>query len=221
MLNKLSLISKILFFPVFFLVGYCNYLIFAVVPNEKYMGPVQRIFYFHVGSATACYVAIAVMFICSILYLANRDWKMDVFANAGAEVAFVFCSIVMASGMIWGHAAWGTWFSWEPRLVSFLLLWLILLAYLVLRRFADPGKVASHCAVLGILGAINVPIVVYSIKLLPRISQLHPQVVENDGLKHAMFKTTMFASMVSLILLVALLIILRSRLGFLSKKIGA
>lgn len=202
------------------LLFYCNYLVFLVVPNERIMGPVQRIFYFHVGAATACYVSIAILFLGSVMYLATSGRKSDTLAHAAAEVALLLCSIVLVSGMIWGKSAWNVWFSWEPRLVSFLLLWLLLLAYNVLRSFADSEQVATHSAVIGILSAINVPIVIYSIKLLPTISQLHPQVVEKQGLKDPLFISTMFYCMAGIILLQFLLIFMRYRIGLLEQDIA-
>lgn len=197
----------------FGLIAYSNYLVFIVVPNERVMGPVQRIFYFHVGSAIACYCAFAVVLIASLGYLATRSRKLDLLNQAAGEVGFIFCTIVLVSGMIWGHAAWNTWFRWEPRLVTFLFLWLIFLSFNLLRAYADPRKISMHCAVLGILGALSVPLVVFSIKLLPQMAQLHPQVVENRGLKHPSFTFTMFFCMGALVFLQFFLTWLRYRIG--------
>lgn len=216
--NTLSQLTFFLVATAGMVVLFCNYLVFFVVPNERIMGAVQRIFYFHVGSATACYAAVGVLCFASLYYLATTDRRSDLLAVAAAEVAFLFASIVLASGMIWGHSAWNTWFSWEPRLVSFLVLWLSLLSYIVLRNVSDSPQVATHASVIAILSAINVPIVIYSIKLLPTISQLHPQVVEKQGLRHPSFTTTMFYCLAALVILQALLIILRYRLGVLEES---
>lgn len=194
---------------------YSNYLVFLVVPNERVMGPVQKIFYFHVGSAISCYVAFGIVLIASLAYLATRDMRADAVSQAGGEVGFVFCTVVMTTGMIWGHAAWNTWFRWEPRLVTSLLLWLIFLSFNILRAFGDPRKIAAHTAVLGIIGAVTVPLVVFSIKLLPQMAQLHPVVVENRGLKDPSFESTLFICMGSLVLLTMLLIWIRARIGWL------
>jgi len=199
-------------------ISYALYFIFLVVPNERLMGPVQRIFYFHVGSAITCYCAVAVVFIAGLWYLASTSKLADIISESAAEVGFVFCSITLISGMIWGHSAWNTWFRWEPRLVSFLLLWFVLLSFLLLRKFGDQERVASHSAVLGIVGAIMVPIVVFSVKFLPGIPQLHPVVVENNGLKDPLFKQGMWLSVGALFLLQALLISLRSRIGILQQR---
>jgi heme exporter protein C len=203
------------------IIAYANYLVFMVVPNERIMGAVQRIFYFHVGSAIACYVAFGIVFIAGLAYLARRDRLSDAISEAAAEVGFVFASIVLMSGMIWGKVAWNTWFNWEPRLVSFLLLWTIFLGYLFLRAFAEPARVATQCAIIGIIGALMVPIVIFSVKLLPQVFQLHPQVVENQGLREPLFVTTMFYSMGALTLFALLLIWLRVRLTLIENKLGS
>ncbi len=198
--------------------GYTTYLTFLVVPNERLMGPVQRIFYFHVGSAVACYVACAVLLVASLWVLATRSRVADAIGHAAGEVGFLFALIVMISGMIWGHSAWNTWFRWEPRLVTFLLLCLVFLGLNLLRLFGDPAKVAQHAAVLGIVSAVTVPLVVYSVKLLPHVAQLHPQVVENRGLREPLFEYTMFVAMISLVLLQALLVWYRARLEILTRR---
>jgi heme exporter protein C len=199
------------------LIALANYLVFMVVPNERVMGPVQRIFYFHVGSAIACYVSVGIVLVGGLFYLATRSIKADVLSQAAGEVGFLFCTIVMITGMIWGHAAWNTWFRWEPRLVTFLLLWLIFLAFNLLRTFGDPTRAATHCAVLGIVGAITVPLVVLSIKLLPELAQLHPQVVDRGGLKDTSYVQAMFLTMGALVLLQGVLIWVRARIGFLER----
>ena len=194
------------------------YYVFMVVPNERVMGAVQRIFYFHVGSALSCYLAFAVVFFASLLYLGTRSNLADIIAESSAEVGFMLATLVLASGMIWGHSAWNTWFRWEPRLISFLLLWLIFGGYNVLRVYGDKSRIRAHAAVVGIVGSITVPIVIYSIKLLPQVAQLHPQVVDKGGLKHPSFKYALLMATVSLALLTIQLIVLRVRIGIINEK---
>lgn len=198
------------------LVAYALYLVFLIVPNERIMGPVQRIFYFHVASAMACYCAFGVVLVSSLGYLATRSKKADLLSEAAGEVGFVFCTIVLLTGMIWGHSAWNTWFRWEPRLVSFLLLWIIFLSFNALRMFGDIARTPMHSAVLGILGAVTVPLVVFSINFLPQSAQLHPQVVGNvGGLAHPSFKQTLAVATFALIGLQGYLIWIRYRIGLL------
>jgi heme exporter protein C len=197
-------------------------MVFMVVPNEQVMGAVQRVFYFHVASALACYAAFGAVFVASLLYLTNREAKADLFATAAGEVGFVLCTIVLITGMIWGHSAWNTWFRWEePRLVTFLVLWLIFLSFTVLRNFGDPTKTAVHGSILGILGALSVPLVYISIKFLPQSARLHPEVIEHGGLKSPSYWTAFGVSVAAFMLLAALLIWLRYRVGVLEHNARA
>ena len=194
--------------------GVAQYFIFMVVPNEQIMGAVQRIFYFHVASAFACYAAFFAVFVASVSYLTTRKKNHDIFCVAAGEVGFVLCTIVLITGMIWGHSAWNTWFRWEePRLVTFLVLWLIFLSFTVLRNFGDPAKTATHGAILGIIGAASVPLVYASIKLLPQSARLHPEVIEHGGLKDPSYWQAFGISVVGMLSLCALLVWARYRIG--------
>ena len=205
-------------FPVFgvftlLLLTVSHYLVFMVVPNEAVMGAVQRVFYFHVGAALACYGAFGVVFVASLAFLATGSKKADRISAACGEVGFVMCTIVLATGMIWGHSAWNTWFRWEePRLVTFLVLWLIFLSFTVLRNFGEPNRVASHASVLGILGAASVPLVYVSIKFLPASARLHPEVIERGGLKDPSYWWAFGLSTVALLCLTGYLSWLRYRI---------
>lgn len=213
---KLRPFEAIAFLVVGLMMLWAHYLIFVYAPNEKIMGAVQRVFYFHVGSAIAAYVSIAVVFFGSLMYLAQRSLVADIVAEAAAEIGFLFCTLVLVSGMIWGHAAWGTWFNWEPRLITFLLLWLVFLSYVLLRVFGDPQAIKSHAAILGTVGAVLVPIMVFSIKILPQVKQLHPQVVDKQGLDPRM-SFTLLVTLVACVLLQALLLYVRVKIGFLER----
>ena len=203
----------------FLFVAVANYFVFMVVPNERVMGPVQRIFYFHVGSAFACYCSVAVMLIGGIWYLATRSSRADAWQAAAGEVGFIFCSIVLLSGMIWANTAWNTPFDWrEPRLVSFLMLWLIFLGFNLLRRFGDRARLGSHSAVLSIVGSITVPIVVFSVKFLSHMGQLHPQVIENNGLRDPSYKFTFWFTAFALVYLQFVLVWLRARIQQLENR---
>lgn len=194
------------------------YYVFLEVKPERVMGAVQRIFYFHVGSAIASYLAIATLLLASLFFLANRARWLDALNIAAAEVAFLLCSITLASGMIWGHAAWNTWFRWEPRLVSFLILWLILLSLNLLRAFSEPSRAAVQAAVLGVVSAVTVPLMVYSIDLLPHSAQLHPKVISEGGLKDSSYYTALFLAMAALCFLQFWLVWLRTRVEWLRQK---
>jgi heme exporter protein C len=187
------------------------YLVFMVVPNEQVMGAVQRIFYFHVASALAAYAVIFILLFASSFYLLTKKDAWDALAEAAATVSLLFCSVVLASGMIWGHSAWNTWWRWEPRLVSFLVLWLILFSYVVLRAFSeDHSRQRSFAAVLGIIAAVNVPIVIVSVKFLSQADQLHPEVVGKQGLKTASFVYALVTCIVAMVITGGLLTIIKT-----------
>jgi len=142
------------------------YLIFIYVPTEKGMGIIQRIFYFHVPLAWVAFLAFFVVFITSILYLWKRDTKWDTLAHASAEIGVVFTTLVLITGPIWARPEWGSWWTWDARLTSSLILWLTYIAYLLVRSFAEEEeKGARFAAVIGIVGFINVPIVYLSVNL--------------------------------------------------------
>jgi heme exporter protein C len=142
------------------------YLVFMYVPTEKTMGDVQRIFYFHVPLAWVAFMAFFVVFVCSILYLWKRDVKWDVIARSSSEVGVVFTTLVLVTGPIWAKAVWGVWWTWDARLTATLVLWLIYIAYMLVRRYAtEEAKGARFAAVLGIVGFIDVPVVFLAIQL--------------------------------------------------------
>jgi heme exporter protein C len=136
-----------------------------VAPDESTMHEIQRIFYYHVPSAMSAFLFFAISLIGSIGFLGSRRihpeiaQRFDALALAGAEVGVVFCSVVLVTGPIWGRRAWGIWWTWDARLTTTLILWLIYVSYLLLRRFAAGPQVQTLAAVLGIFGAIDVPIV--------------------------------------------------------------
>ncbi len=139
-----------------------------VAPDEATMHFVQRIFYYHVPSAMVAFLFFAISLLGSLGYLAWRRSKperaqmADAWALAGAEVGVVFCSIVLITGPLWGRRAWGMWWTWDARLTTTLVLWLIYVSYLLLRRFAAGPQMQTLAAVLGIFGALDVPIVYMS-----------------------------------------------------------
>lgn len=187
------------------------YYVFLVVPNERTMGAVQRIFYFHVGSAVSSYLAILIMVCSGVVFLQKRSRVAGMFNLASAEVALLFCTITLLTGMIWGKAAWNTAFQMEPRLVSFLMLWFIILAANLLEWFGNGKDTSSARAVFSILAAFSIPIVIFSVKLLPQTAQLHPQVLENRGLKDPSFEIAFLLSLITLLSMSGALVVARTR----------
>ena len=140
------------------------YLIFMVAPTDSVLGHVQRVFYFHVPIAIMSFLAFFVVFIGSLMYLIKRTPKWDAIAHASAEVGVVFVTLALITGIIWARPIWNTWWTWEPRLTTTMILWLIYVAYLMVRSYApSQSKGAIYAAVVGIIGFIDVPIVYYSV----------------------------------------------------------
>ena len=140
------------------------YLIFMVAPTDSVLGHVQRVFYFHVPIAVMSFLAFFVVFIASLGYLIKRTPKWDAVAHASAEVGVVFVTLALLTGIIWARPIWNTWWTWEPRLTTTLILWLIYVAYLMVRSYApSQSKGAIYGAVVGIVGFVDVPIVYYSV----------------------------------------------------------
>lgn len=139
-----------------------------VAPDDAMQGYVFRIIYYHVPSASVAFFFFAISLIGSIGYLAyrrshpHRAQISDAWALAGAEVGVVFCTVVLTTGPLWGRRAWGIWWTWDARLTTTLVLWLIYVSYLLLRRFAAGPQMQTLAAVLGIFGALDVPIVYMS-----------------------------------------------------------
>lgn len=178
------------------------YLTFVIAPDERVMGAVYRILFFHVGAAVSTYLMLTVLLVASSVYLLKKDDGWDLAAAAAGTTGFVFATMVLATGMIWGHSAWNRWWNWEPRLVSFLVLWFILFAYVATRRlFRQREEERRFSAVLGIIAAVNVPIVIFSIKLLSHREQLHPEVVGNQGLSDSRYVYGYISGCVAVLLL--------------------
>ena len=140
------------------------YLIFMVAPTDSVLGHVQRVFYFHVPIAIMSFLAFFVVFLASLMYLIKRTPKWDAIAHASAEVGVVFVTLALLTGIIWARPIWNTWWTWEPRLTTTMILWLIYVAYLMVRSYApSQSKGAIYGAVVGIVGFVDVPIVYYSV----------------------------------------------------------
>ena len=133
-------------------------------PTERTMGDVQRIFYYHVPSAWTAFLLFLINFVASVVYLVRRNEKADILALVSAEVGVVFCTVVIMTGPIWARPVWGIWWAaGDIRLTTTLVLWLIYISYLVLRRFSTSGQTPIIAAVLAVFGALDVPLVYFSI----------------------------------------------------------
>lgn len=138
---------------------------FIYAPREKTMGDLQRIFYFHMATWWVAFLAFAVVFGASLGYLATRRRRYDTVALASAEVGVIFTSLGLVTGPIWAKPAWGVFWTWDARLTTALVLWLMYISYLMLRHFVpDEERRANLAAVAGIIAFVDVPIVIMSIR---------------------------------------------------------
>jgi len=137
---------------------------FGFAPRELTQGNVQRIMYLHVPAILVAYLAFAVVLVASIVYLLKRLDSADRLAHASAEVGVLFTAINIITGSIWGKPTWGTWWTWDARLTSVVIMFVIYVGYLLLRRMIEDYDLAGRfAAIVGIVGALNVPLVHFSV----------------------------------------------------------
>ena len=151
------------------------WMVFFWVPTDAVLGVSQRIFYFHVPIAMIGLAAFGVVTVGSVGYLWRRTERWDNLAYAAAEVGTLFTTLALVTGTLWSRPVWGIWWTWSPLLTLTLVLWLIYVAYLMLRAYAPKGaQGARYAAVLGILGGIDAPIVYMAAKWW---RDVHPEAV--------------------------------------------
>jgi len=184
--------------------------IFLYAPDDALQGPVQRIFYLHVSSAIAAYGCFAVVLVGGIVYLRNESVIADRFARSGALIGLLFTTVTLVMGMLWAKPIWNTFWTWDARLTSTLVLWIIYAGYLLVRRLAEPGRQGARlAAVVGIFGFIDVPVVHFSVTWW---RTQHPgPVVVNNALPPEMLATFLF-TLVCTLVFAAVLIAIRYRI---------
>jgi len=190
-----------------------GYAIFFIAPDEQTMHDIQRIFYIHVASAWTAGVAFLIVALAGVLYLVKRQPRFDWLGIAAAETGVAFTSVVLITGPIWAKPIWGIWWTWDARLTLTFVLWLMYIAYLLLRSLIeDPQRRSVLCAVYGIFAFADVPLVYMSIRWW---RTQHPQPVigggQGSGLDPTMWKVLLF-TWAAVSLLFALMIRQRYRL---------
>lgn len=172
--------------------------VYFYVPTERTEGIVQRIMYIHIPSAWISFFAFFVVFACSILYLWKKDREWDIYAHASAEIGVLFCSLVLITGPIWAKPIWGAWWVWDARLTSTLVLWLIYVAYLMLRAQTEEGSMrAKYAAVVGIVGFLDIPLIHFSV-LWWETFHPKPKMITAEGLGAGMELSMAVTLMISL-----------------------
>ncbi len=203
---------KLFALVVLVLLSYGLYQGMVAAPTEQTMGEVQRIFYYHVPSAWTAFLCFIANFVASVIYLARRNPAVDSFAVSAAEVGVVFCTVVLIPGPIWAKPVWGIWWTWDARLTSTLVLWLIYVSYLVLRRYSTGSQTAALSAALAVFGFLDVVFVYMAIRWF---RTQHPQPVigggEGSGI-HPTMLHALLANFVAFAAFAALLLTTRYRL---------
>lgn len=192
--------------------GLYNALVLAPQATRDTGGDVQRIFYFHVPFAMVSFLGFALVLVFSILFLARGSRWQDTVAAAAAEVGLLCCTVVLLTGPVWARYAWGVWWTWDARLTSTLVLWLIYAGYLILRHYmAEDLRMRRYAAVLGILGALNVPIVYFSVRWF---RTQHPTtfITRSGGLDPAM-RAALAAGALAVFAVFAAILATRLKLG--------
>jgi len=170
------------------------YASFFIAPEERTMGLIQRIFYFHVASAWSGFTAFFLCFLGNLLYVWKRDPKYDWLAVSGAEVGLAFTTVVLITGPIWAHPVWGIWWTWDARLTSTFVLWLLYVSYLLLRTLVEePDRRALLSSLFGIFAFLDVPLVFGAIRWW---RTQHPQpVIMGSGLDPTMKSVFFFSAL--------------------------
>jgi heme exporter protein C len=190
--------------------------IFLYAPTDALQGPVQRIFYLHVSSAITAFACFAVVLLGGIVYLRNESLAADRLARSGAVVGVVFTTVTLVMGMLWAKPIWNTFWTWDARLTSTLVLWIIYVGYLLVRQLAEPGRQAARiAAVVGIFGFIDVPVVHFSVTWW---RTQHPgPVIARDALPPEMLATFLF-TMACTLALAAVMVAIRYRIETLTDE---
>ncbi len=197
--------------------GYAFYQAMFVAPTDQMQGQVYRIIYYHVPSGWTAFLFFFTNFVASIVYLIRRSPRADAVAVSAAEIGVVFCTVVLVTGPLWARPVWGIWWTWDWRLTSTLVLWLIYVSYLVLRRFATGGQAPVLAAALAIFGALDMPLVYFSIWFF---RTQHPQPVVGGGgsIDPSMFRVWLI-NWAAFICLGLLMFWARYRLEILSRQV--
>jgi len=206
------------------LLAIATWLVFFYAPMELVMGQVQRIFYFHVANAWVGMLGFMVAAVAGIVYLRTHNQKWDIIEQAAVEISLVFFITTIVTGSIWAYPAWGTWWTWDPRLTTAAILEMIYIAYLLLRQgIEDPERRARFGAVYTLIGALSVPITFLSIRLFRTI---HPALIGTASsaaqggfdMTPRMLQTFLFG-LLTFSVIFATLLWHRIRLGRLAEKV--
>jgi heme exporter protein C len=194
------------------------YLALIWSPPEAQMGDLVRIMYFHVASAWTAMLAFSVAFVTAVLYVIFRQIKWDVISVSSVEIGLVYTSITLVTGMLWAKPIWNTWWTWDPRLTTTLILWFLFIGYTLLRgTVSGLERRALVSSIYAIVAFADVPVIHLSVRLWRSI---HPDLINDTGFQmpSSMAYTLMFGFVVFL-LVYALLLYMRAKTEFLRLRL--
>ncbi|HXO44185.1 MAG TPA: cytochrome c biogenesis protein CcsA [Candidatus Cybelea sp.] len=195
------------------LVFFAGYAALFIAPDERTMHELMRIFYFHLSCWVAMFCALTLAFVANIAWLATRKPKWDWLGVASVEVGVVCCTGGLITGVLWGRPAWGIWWTWDARLTTTFILWLLYISYLLLRGLIeDPQRRASLSAIFGIFAFLDTPLV-YASNRLWRTQHPAPVIMGGpDSGLDAMMGKVLVICIVSMVAMTVLVLIDRYRL---------
>ncbi len=188
------------------LLAWTQYMIFFGTPLETRMLFNQKIFYYHVPQSFVLFLAVIVCGVYSVLYLKKRDGKYDDVAAAAGTLSVFYGAMVLVTGMIWGRAEWGHWWRWDARLTTSLLLWMVMVGYVLVRKYGGPSS-SRLAAGLAVFGMADVPLIYFSVKIWRTV---HPKTTVVTSLDASM-RGTFWASVLCFLLLYGMLMALLVR----------
>lgn len=193
---------------------------FLISPPDQDMGHLQKIMYVHVPAAMTAFMCFAVVFCGSAYYLWKGDERADLLAASAAEVGAVLTALTLMLGSIWARPTWNVWWTWDARLTSTAVLLVIFVGYLALRAFTDdPDQRAKWSAAVGILGSLNVPIVMLSVRWWRTIHQL-PDTAQSVS---AVYRLALWSNVVAVMVLVCSFVVRRyciARLDYYAQQVA-
>ncbi len=195
------------------LIFFAGYAALFIAPDESTMHEIQRVFYFHLASWMAMFTALSLAFVANIAWLVTRKPRWDWLGVASVEVGVVSCTAGLITGVLWGRPAWGIWWTWDARLTTAFILWILYICYLLLRGLIEePQRRASLSAIFGIFAFLDAPLV-YASNRLWRTQHPSPVILggENSGLDPTMGKV-LLVCIVAVMAMMVLVLIDRYRL---------
>lgn len=201
---------KILGFLVILAIAGSGWMIFIWAPIESAMGFTQKIMYIHLPFVWTSFLSFLIAFICSIGYLWKRKEVFDVIACCTVEIGVVFCGIALVTGSIWGKPTWNTYWSWDARVTTTLILFLIFIGYILLRRFTTYGEQQARLsAVIAIVGFLDIPLIYMSVVWWRTLHQPPTFLTAKKNVIDASLAMTLWVSVGTVLLLFLYLLFLR------------